>query len=379
MSVRVLIYFKSRLLEDRGTPLRVRNITATLARRPDTAVKLISADDSRAIEANLGLAHSQLARGRELDQLERHVREFWPNVVYGINKADREMKAIARRSPSRPLLVLDIHGDLAAERLETEGRPLYRRWWGWARARLEQRAFFPYMDGFTTVGHALAERFRHFGKPTEVVWGGVDPGRFAVAQREPAECLRLAYAGNYRPYQGVRYLVGAAEQLKMRGEPFHLTLIGNIDEYPELKESARQRLGEHLTMFGQVPYARVPELLGHADVLVVPRSPGRAAAFNYPSKLSEYLAMGKPVVVTDVGEAGRVVEHMRTGIIVPPDDVDSLAQAFIQLKDEQLRLAMGRAGRAFAESQLAWPILGDKLVDFFDQLAGRAKGRSLGQ
>jgi glycosyltransferase involved in cell wall biosynthesis len=58
----------------------------------------------------------------------------------------------------------------------------------------------------------------------------------------------------------------------------------------------------------------------------------------------------KPCVVTDVGDCGRVVEHGRTGLVVPPQDPDALAGALLDLLDDpQKALQMGRLGRTRLE------------------------------
>ncbi len=73
---------------------------------------------------------------------------------------------------------------------------------------------------------------------------------------------------------------------------------------------------------------------------------------GFPRSAMEAAAMGLPVVATDIRGCRQVVDHGRTGLLVPPRDAGALAGALAALvEDEPRRRAMGRAGRAKAASQ----------------------------
>jgi glycosyltransferase involved in cell wall biosynthesis len=71
-----------------------------------------------------------------------------------------------------------------------------------------------------------------------------------------------------------------------------------------------------------------------------------------PTALIEAAACGLPVVATPVGGTPEVVEHGRTGLLVPPGDVDGLAVAVVELLSSPARrAAFGTAARAVAEER----------------------------
>lgn len=113
----------------------------------------------------------------------------------------------------------------------------------------------------------------------------------------------------------------------------------------------------------------IPEIMASLDLLVVPsiKEPwGRVAA--------EAMAVGKPVVGTNVGGLPEIINHGHTGILVPPEDPDLLAEAIITLlKDEELRKRMGKAGRKKIEENFSIPIVTRQTEEFYLKVLGEAK------
>ena len=367
--IRVLVYFRSEILRIQGTPLRCRNLALALGRRKELAVKVLSADDQVAVrEAVPDLDQEEHGHERQPgDALRDCVARFRPHIVYG--QTHKSLPDLARlRGPDSPLRVADLHGDYPRWRLEQRRHPLYRRLASYARFRLGERLHGASMDGFTVVSHYLARRVRRLGKPHQLLWGGVDLDSFRPASTAENGRIRVAYAGNYQPYHGIDSLLRAASGLIRRSPEFLFTLIGNIDESPEIRRQAESELAGHLTITGQVPYEAIPALLGKADILVIPRATGPTARSTYPSKLSEALALGKPIVTTDVGEVPRIVSDGETALLVPPAAPAALERALYRLRDPELRHRLGRSARELAERELGWERVAERASGFFQRL-----------
>lgn len=368
--MRVLVFFRSSVLHDSGTPLRCRNLVKFLAAEAGIELLLLSRDDSEVVQAAMPITHVKLTNQVSLSkQLQSAIDDFSPEIIYGqTHKSMEVLVQAANGLHNRPKLVVDLHGHLAAERLEREDNLRFRRWYWYGRTLLNERMYMPQIDAFTAVSQNLAQRVCQLGKSSLVLWGGVDLDKFHPATVPSANGrIHVTYAGNYRPYQGVSILLQAANRLVTAGEPFHFTFVGDIASFPAQAALARS-LGDRVTLPGVVPFADIPSWLGQADILVTPRADGGAARYNYPSKLSEQLAMGKAVIVTDVGEAGQLAQHGKTALVIPPNSVDDMMQALLRLKDESLRQQLGQTARAFAEENLAWPVLAHKLTTFFQKL-----------
>ncbi len=362
--MRVLVLFSGRILESRGTPSRSRNLTSALAARGGFEILLLSRDPEPEARERLPFAHRGIARGSQLEAvLAAATAQFRPHLIWGhTHKALAPLSGLPRDLPG--LRAVDLHGDWAAERLEQSWRPLRRRLAGYLRARTEEHRYLRRIDAFTAVSEPLAVRLRRLGKPVAVLPGGVDPELFRPAPLQPSPEVRVGYAGNFRPYQGIEILLEAGSRLLARGEPFHFCLAGDSGPFPELEDRARRLLGKHLTLAGALDYDRVPALLGSQDVLVIPRPRSRTARYGFPSKLPEYLALGRPVVATRVGAQGRLIDHLENGLLIAPGSVTQLEEALLQLQDPELRRRLGEAGRAYAVSRLSWSRIGADLDRF---------------
>lgn len=379
--MRILVVFTSQLLASRGTPSRSRNLVRTLAAHPDNELLVLSRDPAGSLAEVVDAEHQALSGAEVVPPLETAVARFQPAIVYG--HTDKAVAPLARLQASGPCTVVDLHGDPAAEKLEQTWKPLPRRLRAFVRHRLDELRWLGKMDGFTVVSEHLRERVQRFGKPTCVVWGGVDPELFRAPPAVAAPTLTVAYAGNFRPYQGLGILVEAMARLDRR---FHLLLMGDPTGGEPILKRARRLLGDRLTVLESVPYAEVPELLATADILTVPRPPSRSGRFGFPSKLPEYLALGRAVVVTDLGEQANVVRNGENGLVVRAGSTAALAEALLRLADDNLRRRLGLAARRDAETRLSWGHIGEQLQEFLQRLvdcrqrianpSGQALGRA---
>lgn len=334
--------------------------------------------DARAeVEAALGIEHRSLGPAADPSASFRQaIAELQPDVVHGhTHKALPWLAAVA--VDDGPLTVADLHGHLPRERWERRTRSLPRRVADAARAWADERRWAPRLGAFTVVCEALAVRARRWQRPVRVLWGGVDTELFRPAAgppppgssvgSPPGGRLRIGYAGNFRPYQGVDVLVAAVERRLAAGADLELLLVGDLDAAPALARRARS-LGERLVAPGPATYEDVPALLATADILAVPRPAHHTALYGFPSKLPEYMALGRPVVATRVGEQSKIVQHGGDGLLVAPGSAADLAAALADLEDEALRRRLGQAARRRAEATLTWDAAAATSTTFFEQL-----------
>lgn len=357
--MRILVLFSSRLLDSRGTPSRSRGLTRSLIAQPDNEVLVLSGDPPGSVEQALDTAHESLAGESLAQRLAAATARFRPDLIYG--QTEKAVPPLVRLAAETSLKVVDLHGDLAAEKWEQRWRPFTRRLRGYLRHRLEEWRWLGRMDAFTVVSHPLAARVRRLARPTVVIPGGVDLELFSARPATPTEQVTVAYAGNFRPYQGLADLVEAMTGLDRR---FRLMLVGDPNGGERLLAAARQRLGDRLRVLDPVPYEQVPALLAQADVLTVPRPDCRSARFGFPSKLPEYLALGRAVVVSDVGDQPLVIRDGDNGLVVPAGDPTALAAALERLGDPGLRTQLATAARQDAQSRFSWERIGHDLQAF---------------
>jgi glycosyltransferase involved in cell wall biosynthesis len=169
-----------------------------------------------------------------------------------------------------------------------------------------------------------------------------DPGRRQTLRRQwgvaEGRCL-LAFVGRLDPQKGVDVLISALSHLGGRHEPIEIVIAGEgplesvVRTYAEVGEG-----GGHCRVLGYV--SNVSDVYSAADALVLP---SRWEGFGLVA--AEAMAAGLPVIGTNVPGLRHVVVHGQTGLLVPPDDVQALADAMAALAgDEDARTRYGEAG-----------------------------------
>lgn len=119
------------------------------------------------------------------------------------------------------------------------------------------------------------------------------------------------------------------------------------------------------------PYERLGDELAEATVLVVPHPANPYLDSAMPVKLFDSMAAGRPVVVTPRIETRRVVEHAGSGLVAAGDRPEDLAAALLAvLRDPDLAARLGAAGRAAAERDYDWKVVGERLADQLLERAG---------
>ncbi len=162
--------------------------------------------------------------------------------------------------------------------------------------------------------------------------------------------MAIVCSGRIEPSKGQIYLIDACGQLKQRHLPFRLLLAGDAanEAYTAacLRKASELGIKEQVELLGHVD--NVAELLLRADLFVLPSVSGEA----FSRAIIEAMAMGRPVVATDVGGAKEAIEDGVSGFVVPPCDPAALAERILILaRDEELRLGLGAAARKRVEER----------------------------
>ena len=166
----------------------------------------------------------------------------------------------------------------------------------------------------------------------------------------PQETVVVLFSGTLGGKQGLLVIPEAAKLLAHRKD-IVFVVCGDGVMKPLLSKAAQEL--PNLRLLPLQPMERLSDLLGMADIHLLPQSPD-AADLVMPSKLSGMLASGKPVIATcrEGTEIADVVNQC--GTVVPPEDGAALAAAIEELaSDSSRRLGLGVAARQYAENNLA--------------------------
>jgi glycosyltransferase involved in cell wall biosynthesis len=222
---------------------------------------------------------------------------------------------------------------------------------------------------------AIAARLTHLRAAREdrlgVIHNGVDVARFAPVAL-PADCEQLMTVGALamlRPEKGLIQLVEAAAIVR-RSVPRARFLIWGEGPLRGSLEGRIRSLG--LTDVVEMPGAtRSPEkALKRCQIFVLP-SLSEACS----NVVLEAMATGLPVVGTRVGGTPALVEDNRTGLLVPPDSAEALAQAIVRLLETpNMATEMGTQGRARALAEFGMDRMLDRVDAFYCRALGPAHG-----
>jgi len=155
---------------------------------------------------------------------------------------------------------------------------------------------------------------------------------------KPADSpFALMYVGSPTPKDGVLDMLEAVRLLLNRNRSVTLTVVGDrgrgVNELMKDVINREPLMRDAVRFTGWVPQEKVPEYLSHSDALLLTRPAGRFAEAGFPTKLAEYMAAARPVVVTAVGDIPEYVRDGINGVVVQPGDPTAVANGVERLMD----------------------------------------------
>lgn len=245
----------------------------------------------------------------------------------------------------------------------------------------EGREFLRNASGVTVLIDALKGMVPE-GVPAQTFWPAADSTIFHPRPANPAlraelgipsDALVLAYTGNAHPanYREVRSLYLAVHLLNRDGIPTRLVRTGK-DEFGA-DHYYREWADTYAVNLGYVsPREKLGDILALADVLVQPGKPDPFNNLRFPSKLPEFFATGRPVVLPRTN-IGLVARHMQDAFVLEEANGPAIADAVAQIhRDPALAQRLAAGARAFYESHFSWKKSAETLSAFYATLAPAA-------
>lgn len=165
--------------------------------------------------------------------------------------------------------------------------------------------------------------------------------------RIPSGDVVIGHLSSLASYEGVGDLIDAFARLVGEGAAATLLVVGDSRERPVLvARAAAAGVADAVRFAGRVPHEEVVRWYALMDVIVIPRRVTPATIMLEPSKLTEAMATGKPVVASGVPPIRAVLVNGETGVLTPPGSPAALARALSGLiGDPARRQRIGMAGR----------------------------------
>jgi glycosyltransferase involved in cell wall biosynthesis len=202
------------------------------------------------------------------------------------------------------------------------------------------------------------ERGRRDPADVAVVRTGPDLTQFVPS--EPDQALKrgkrflLAYVGVMGPQDGIDHALLALAELRTLRDDWHAVFMGDGDVVDEMRRLAAELgLADSVEFTGWVEHDTISQVLSTSDVCLAPDPKNALNDVSSMVKISEYMAMSRPIVSYDLAES-RVGAGEAAVFAVPADHAGFASLVSELLDDPERRAAMGAAGRARAETVLAW-------------------------
>ena len=202
-------------------------------------------------------------------------------------------------------------------------------------------AAYRYSRALTCVSEPMKEYIgKHTERKVDVVYNGVlleHTGSRDSAVSDDTQVFIFCYSGNLGYAQGLESVVTAfAEALKnpaMDGS--RLDIVGTGVLEGDLRQQVgRLGVADSVRFHGVKPKAEAMAKMGKSNVLLIPLVDSDAFEMTVPSKVFDCMSVGRPIVGGLRGEGADILAESGANIVVQPEDVDALCDAFVRMRSE---------------------------------------------
>lgn len=249
------------------------------------------------------------------------------------------------------------------------------------RIRKENRCM-ELADHVVTISESMRRILIERGVPDDkidVIPNGIDAEEFRDAP-PPAQIEVLAgaqlvvgYVSNMSKREGHRHLIEAVARLREGGLDCRCLFVGHGPERKALDELvARLGLENAVHFAGEVDHHQIKAYYMAIDVFVIPRIPDYAADWVTPLKPYEAMALGRPLIVTDLPALREVVGDGERGLIAEPASADSLAQAIRRYADDAVvREQTALNARQWVFEHRTWAANAKRYREIYERVVAR--------
>jgi len=227
------------------------------------------------------------------------------------------------------------------------------------------------------ISHAIKKYFIQQGideKKLYIYPMLIDPQRFEICNQSTEVELYIAYCGDMGGNKdGLWNLIEAYTLFHIKIPNVKLYLIGDtkdVEQYNALQNKVKSlNLEKDVVFTGRINREEMPYYLCQAAVLVLARPNNYQAKGGFPTKLGEYLATGKPVVITRTGEIDSYLEDNKDCFFVEPDNPKAFADRLCDVfRDYDFALKVGQEGKKKVYHEFNYKVQTTKLIEFLEQI-----------
>ena len=253
------------------------------------------------------------------------------------------------------------------------GRPLDGYNFGWPITTMFLKRWAGRLSGRIAVSKPAMELAkRYFPGDYTIIPNGVELEHFSPDVSPIGEFrdgkTNILFVGRLEKRKGLDYLLKAYRSVKQGNPDCRLIIVGpGVELRRKYEKQVIQEGIKDVVFIGSVANEELPRFYKAADIFCAPAT--RCESFGIV--LIEAMAMGKPVIASNMEGYADLVTHGVEGVLVPPKDKEMLALALDSLiRDESLREQMGARGRLKAQDY-GWEHIARRVLDYYNKVCGK--------
>lgn len=333
----------------RGTPIHVARLLQELRREHDMTICAASVPDA------LRDVFVPYPRGRGLKKLRALIQivdTHTPQTIFTIGQTGL-LGPVLLKYLRGIKIVVELQGVEYIEKYAM-GHIGLLHYYFWKYKSIVLLPLFDVVIAFTKRTAGLYP----FLRKVRIIFPGIDIDVVPqVADLSPIPPLIVGYAGNTDAYQGLMHIIEAVARVRQGGLDARLHLVLTGDDSKVRVQIEKLNLTDVTTIVRNVSHHDAQRELLKTSALPIPRTNVLESVYGFPSKLPESLAVGLPVIVTDVGAVPELMPELgKHAIVIPCEDITNHLVGALQRVANMSpveRKKRGNAAREYAK-KFSW-------------------------
>lgn len=355
-----------------------KNVEIIIFRKTENPSKIINKENKGVFEGvryryllNSTVKSSNFIK-RRIDNLDGIIKLFY----LALFKIKRNEVLIFYSSYTLPVIALKLakyFNNFLFLKEESEHPSIYLKSMWPLQSLIFKNIHYRLFDGFLLMTKNLFNYFekKYSAKPIVQIPMTVDLERFNKLNNIRQK--KITYVGTLNDKKdGINVLINSFAKVSKRFKDYKLELYGDTANKSVLsvyKAKVIEVGAKNKILFkGKIDREKIPQILSESSVLILPRPDSLQARNGFPTKLGEYLATGRPVVATSVGEIPNYLKDGENAFLAKPGDADSLTDKIFEvLQNYEFALKVGEKGKQIAEKYFNNVIQTKKIIDFIEE------------